>query len=241
MQTYTQTFAAAQTWKMNVPGKYFVLLQCGLACNARFYLGGKKLDLGDISQLLAGLEVGPLAGLTAPNAFDTVEVDVQAGDTVQIGIGNGQARYNRANASVTVVNQPTVLLDTTTRKALIRPEAHTHSYAANSAMAANAPETIVGVGANTNGIILLSATIADATVGVVVGLTLLAKATAPANNQDGVVYLRASFLGIHATRYISRAELQSAQFVPAGLALYAIAASATDAFDTPRVVRYILL
>jgi hypothetical protein len=103
MQTYSQTFAAGQTWVMNVPGRYFVILGCTLTVNVRFFKGGKKLDLGDISSLLAGLEVGPLDTEKGdPYAFDRVEVDVQAGDTVQVGIGNGAARYNRANATVTI-------------------------------------------------------------------------------------------------------------------------------------------
>lgn len=102
MQTFSQTFAAAQTWVLNVPGKYFTTLSCTSPVNVRFYRGGKQLDLGQISGLLAGLEVtlGDLSDGLA--AFDRVEIDVTAADTVQVGIGNGQARYNRANASVTV-------------------------------------------------------------------------------------------------------------------------------------------
>lgn len=102
MQTYQQTFASATTWQLNVPGKYFVTLACTQSINVRFYLGGSKLDMGDISGLLAGLEVGPLAALKDPASFDRVEIDVQAGDTVQIGIGNGAARYNRASTSATI-------------------------------------------------------------------------------------------------------------------------------------------
>lgn len=105
MQTYTQTFAGAQTWQLNVPGRYFVILTCTNTLNIRFYLGGKKLDMGDITGLLAGLEVGPLdpaQGFTF--AFDRIEIDVTGADTVQVGIGNGAARYNRANATVTVAN-----------------------------------------------------------------------------------------------------------------------------------------
>lgn len=102
MQTYTQTFAAASTWVLNVTGKYFVTLGCTVNLNIRFYKGGKKLDLGDITGLQTGLEVGPLAGLTDEPAFDRVEIDVTASDTVQVGIGNGQARYNRAAGSVIV-------------------------------------------------------------------------------------------------------------------------------------------
>ena len=104
MQTFTQTFAADQTWELNVPGKYFTTLQCNQAVNVRFFKGGQKLSLGDITALLAGLEVtlGNIDDLEP--AFDRVQIDVKAGDTVQVGIGNGQARYNRANASVNVMN-----------------------------------------------------------------------------------------------------------------------------------------
>ena len=104
MQTFTQTFAGAQTWVLNVPGKYFTTLACSNPVNVRFYKGGKQLDLGQISLLLAGLEVmlGDLKDTEA--AFDRVEVDVTAADTIQIGIGNGQARYNRSQGSVAVTN-----------------------------------------------------------------------------------------------------------------------------------------
>ena len=103
MQTFQQTFAAAATWELYVPGKYFTTLECSLAVNVRFYKGGTLLDSGDIRGLLAGLEctLGEIDD-TEP-AFDRVQIDVQAGDTVKIGIGNGQSRYNRGNASVSVV------------------------------------------------------------------------------------------------------------------------------------------
>lgn len=102
MQTYSQSFASATTWEMNVSGSYFTTLECSQSVNVRFYKGGKLLDLGEIKGLLAGLEVS-MPGEGGGAAFDRVQIDVQAGDTVKIGIGNGQARYNRAQASVTVV------------------------------------------------------------------------------------------------------------------------------------------
>jgi|GEM_PF-1405793 hypothetical protein len=104
MQTYTQTVAANYTWVMNIPGKYFVTLGCTNTLNVRFYKGGKKLDLGDISGLGQGLEVGPLAGLNDDNAFDRVEIDITGPDTVKIGIGNGAARYNNSLATVVVTS-----------------------------------------------------------------------------------------------------------------------------------------
>ena len=104
MQTYTQTFAGAQTWTLNIPGKYFTTLACSNAINVRFFKGGKQLDLGQITGLLAGLEVtlGNISDTVA--AFDRVEVDVTGADTVTVGIGNGQARYNRSQGSVAITN-----------------------------------------------------------------------------------------------------------------------------------------
>lgn len=104
MQTYIQTFTGSQTWTLHVPGKYFTTLQCANPVNVRFYLGGKQLDLGQISQLLAGLEV-TLGEIDDPRAaFDRIEVDVTGPDTVAVGIGNGQARYNRSAGSVAITN-----------------------------------------------------------------------------------------------------------------------------------------
>lgn len=102
MQTYTQTFAAGTTWKLNVPGKYFVIIGCTQTVNVHFYKHGKKLDLGDITGILAGLEC-TLGDINDPEpAFTRVEIDVQAGDTVTVGVGNGQVRYNRGSTSATI-------------------------------------------------------------------------------------------------------------------------------------------
>lgn len=102
MQTYQQTFAAAQTWEMFVTGRYFTTLECTQPVTVRFYRGGQLLEAGEIKGLLAGLEMtlGNI-GDKAP-AFDRVQIDVQAGDTVKVGIGNGQGRYNRGQSSVTI-------------------------------------------------------------------------------------------------------------------------------------------
>lgn len=104
MQTFSQSFTSSTTWTLNVPGKYFTTLACSNPINVRFYKGGKQLDLGQISQLLAGLEVtlGNIGDTEA--AFDRIEIDVNGTDTVQVGIGNGQARYNRSQGSVAITN-----------------------------------------------------------------------------------------------------------------------------------------
>lgn len=104
MRTFTQTFAAASTWKLHVPGNYFTILACALAVNVRFYNHGKQLDLGECNALLAGLEVLPQKGINGEPAFTSVEIDIGGADTVQIGIGDGSARYNRSQGNVTVTN-----------------------------------------------------------------------------------------------------------------------------------------
>lgn len=104
MQTFTQTFAGATTWKLNVGGRYFTTLGCSLPINVRLYKNGQKLALGDMTQLLAGLEVSPQGVAPGEYAFDAVEVDIAGADTVQIGIGNGDARYNRAQGNVAITN-----------------------------------------------------------------------------------------------------------------------------------------
>jgi hypothetical protein len=99
MQTYTQTFAANTTWQSNTPGRYFNVLSCTNNVTVRLFLNGKKLDLGDIKNLGAGLEIFDVQ-------FDRVEVDVTGPDTVTIGIGNGQARYTRTFTTITNNRQP---------------------------------------------------------------------------------------------------------------------------------------
>mgnify|MGYP001457245525 CR=1 FL=1 len=105
MQTLTNSFSGAGTWEINIPGKYFALIACNNACNIRFYKGGKKLDLGEINGILSGLEC-TMGDIADPSpAFDRVQVEATGADTVTIGIGNGQARYNRGGQSnVTVLN-----------------------------------------------------------------------------------------------------------------------------------------
>lgn len=120
MQTYSQTFTGSSTWKLNIPGSYFTILATTLGVNVRFYRAGKLLDLGTISNLLAGLEVQPnsrRSWLEAIRAiirgqdlafesftFDTIEIDALGADTITIGIGNGDSRYNRSQGNVAITS-----------------------------------------------------------------------------------------------------------------------------------------
>lgn len=100
MQTFVQTFTGPSTWELNVPGKFFTILGSTNAVNVRLYLRGQLLSLGEIKAMGAGLEVG---GMAEGVQFDRVQVDATAADTITIGIGNGQARYNRGASNVTMI------------------------------------------------------------------------------------------------------------------------------------------
>lgn len=103
MQTFDQTTSGAQNIEWNVPGNYVAVITAANNVNVTLYKGGKKLDLGTITGIGAGLEVGPLPPHPdGSHAFDRVVVGTTAADTIKVGIGNGQARYNRASANVYV-------------------------------------------------------------------------------------------------------------------------------------------
>lgn len=113
-------------WELNVAGSYFTTLQCTNPINVRFYQGGKLLDLGEIKGLLAGLEVFDIK-------YDRVQVDITAADTVQIGIGNGNARYNRQQTSVTITNNKQPIVSTFANTAKTVTSASASLLAANAA------------------------------------------------------------------------------------------------------------
>lgn len=98
MQTYTQTLAAGQQWSLEVPGSYFRLMDAAAAVDVAFYRQGVKLPLGDIRAVLSGLWASPRGG------FDRVTITASAAGSVAVGIGDGQAGYDRQQGSVTVTN-----------------------------------------------------------------------------------------------------------------------------------------
>lgn len=226
MQTFTQTFAGAQTWVMNIPGAYFVTLQCTNPINVRLFKGGKKLDLGDMTGLLAGLEIGPLVEpgqIGYKFAFDRVEIDVTGADTIKIGIGNGAARYARLNGSMDLLTiQPAAA-------AIIqRPETPSANYALSTALTANTAVNIFTPASNTNGAIVLSAQISQyANTGLTA--VLIAKSSAPANITDGQIILQTKLINAVASDIYFAEILPKEQAIAAGLGLYLISSGNTIA------------
>lgn len=246
MQTFVQTFAANTTWVLNVPGKYFTTLQCTNPINVRFYLGGKQLDLGQISQLLAGLEVtlGDIADTQA--AFDRVELDITGPDTVSVGIGNGQARYNRSQGNVAVTNTVGVSLQAADMNTLNRPELPASSWVNNATVAANTPLTIFTPAANVNGALIYSMESTDGlilTTGTdMLVQTFIAKSSPPTNVADGQVVAQSRTEtrdGGTGMNYANIVREQPTR-IAAGLGLYFISSRAGNAQNL-RNCRYTLL
>lgn len=100
MQTYVQSFVGVQNWELNIPGKFFTILNCTNPVSIQLFKSGRRLDLGTITAISAGIEIG---GMAEGVEFDRVVVTTSASDTVTIGIGNGQARYNRGAANINVL------------------------------------------------------------------------------------------------------------------------------------------
>lgn len=215
MQTYTQSFGSAQTWRLDVPGRYFIIMAAAFAVNVRFFKGGRKLDLGDITNVLPGLEVGPLPDVKGDGiAFDRVEIDILVADTVQVGVGNGLVRYNRAQGSVLVTNplaNPLQVQDSGIGYGV--------AYVASSNLAAVTPTTILAAGGNANGVLVVAASLFSAAATLQYS-TFLAKATAPANSVDGDPLL--SWVCATGGANQSPQQLQRALRVAAGKGLHFI-------------------
>lgn len=116
----------------------------------------------------------------------------------------------------------------------------TGSYSASGVLAANTAATLFAAGANTNGAILLSAQMSDIDATARSG-KFLAKATAPANESDGIPLLHCGYFGsAGASVYITRGEVFTPQYIAAGLGLHFISGPGTSAANW-RVARYRLL
>lgn len=183
MQTITQTVVGAQTLQFNINGKYFTILATTLGLNVRFYRGGKKLDLGDIKALLAGLEVS----FDANDAFDRVEIDTLGADTFVIGLSNGQSRYNRSQGNVAVTGGALTTLGsiTNTVNILEQPQVYGASFRSIANLAANTPEVVFTPAANINGAIIHSMQFFDKNGGTICNPAYLAKTSAPTTVTDG--------------------------------------------------------
>lgn len=237
MQTITQTVAGAQTLQFNINGKYFTILATTLGLNVRFYRGGKKLDLGDIKALLAGLEVS----FDANDAFDRIEIDSLGADTFTIGLSNGQSRYNRSQGSVVITNTPNVLITNPISNAVIMVNKG-DNYGASSRsltlLAANTPDTIFTAAANVNGAIIHSIQFYEYNA-TPSKPAFLAKATAPVSVIDGDAILSVDNFSLGGTAFICSGSLKNPLKIASGKGLFFITDVVQAHFN--RSVLYTLL
>jgi hypothetical protein len=219
MQTYQQTVAGAQTIQLNVTGRYFTILLTSLGLNVRFFKNSKKKDLGDIKNLLSGLEVWFEVG----DEFDRVEIDTFGADTIQIGIGNGQARYNRSQGNVAVTNTANVLVANPIANPVIivdKGDSYGANYKSTTTLAALAPDVVFTAAANVNGAIIQRVSYSSwhATSG---GFgAFIAKATAPTTLIDGDVICSADSISFIGTQQEDSGKLEAPIKIAAGKGLY---------------------
>jgi hypothetical protein len=203
MQIYTQVFAGAQTWQLNVPGNYFTLFGSTNVVNIRFYKQGKLLNTGEIKGVLAGIEAGPFKDVKADGiAFDRVEIDTSAADTITLGIGDGSVRYNRSQGSVQITSGQVKIQDSVGSVFQRVPFTglldinywllpviesgfgYGAAYGSVTALAANTPAQVFAPGSNPNGAVVWDCFLATAAA-TSVACALIAKASAPASVIDG--------------------------------------------------------
>jgi hypothetical protein len=143
-----------------------------------------------------------------------IDVDFQPGSVAQIAVTN--------NGGFTAV----------------RPEAISGSWTSVATLAANTPETIVAPGANTTGLILLSGSMQSFNAGGVPISVFIAKTTAPTTNTDGEVLCASQVTSYSSGNFLSGANFEYPQFVPAGKGLYFICDQALTAVYTNRSIRW---
>lgn len=180
--------------------------------------------------------------------FATVQLYSATAQTIRFAYGTGEAGTRRAAGAVSIVGDvglsPATLaalesidLNAATITSLLRPELPTGTWASSAAMVANTAVNIFTAAANVNGAILLDAS-AKETSAANATMSIVAKATAPANCADGQILLIGGpsyFSG--SSTYQNLVLPQSIRIAP-GLGLFYITDQATTGF---RGARYVLL
>ncbi len=238
IELLTIPFGAGESRLLHVSGQYFEIIDAPSPIDVL---------LLDHNGTQRGIMRGAEASFHLKNTeFATIQITSAAAQTVRIGYGSGEAGTRRAAGSVNIANVPTVELNAATLAALLahqQPFSPSGSYAANGALAANTADVVFAPGANVNGAILLSASynLSDNTTIQPIA-AFVAKASAPANIMDGAVVALAAARLMLSSQPGYSIDMQSPQFIPAGLGLYFIATPALPVTQSQaRAARYRLL
>jgi hypothetical protein len=210
------TFTAGQRVQYAGTGDFFRLLSTTAAVTVEFYKQGR--EIAERVDVEAGF-----AEQFRTVEFDRVDIYSATAQTVQWEVALGsEIRYDRGAATIS----GSVDLNAATQNALIRPLGATQSHKVMGALAANAVETIFAPGANTNGVILLTAGHAGVgSAGLSYG-TFIAKAgAAPVSNVDGEIVCGVDNFS-DAGGYREGGKLPGPQFISAGMGLYFVISTA---------------
>lgn len=206
LQSYTYTIPALGSVQIPAPNDNFIVTASTGVLAVR----------GDTFGKLTGI----VAGQGLKNVpFNRLELIDESGapNTVTILLTPAEFVNQVFSGSVTLV-QPSI---DAMAELIRRPLAATGNYKATTLINANTPDTVFAPGANVNGAILLTAQMCGRDAAGFARQVFIAKASAPATVVDGEVML-GSLAVLNDTAATTAGQLQTAQFIPAGLGLYFI-------------------
>lgn len=218
MRSYQQAFNTGETRDFIVDAKYFFLFDANSAVTVQFWKGGAPSD--DLAlNILSGFKCRPEKG------FDRITITSSAAQTISFFITKGEGDYDRFVGNVNVLGY--VALDAAALAAIQNRNlgfTYGASYKSTTAMGANTPDVIFTPASNVNGAILHSAQFQSGNnSGVLFTTAILAKASAPANINDGDGILSVDNVTMASgLNYYSCASLKNAVRIPAGKGLYFI-------------------
>lgn len=173
--------------------------------------------------------------------FDRVRLVSATTQAVQFVTRLGNVvEYNAAPIGDTaIVSSVPLDLTAATLLSMLTPGLPAAHYSVNTALSANVAENVFTAAANVNGAIIWSAAMADlmATAGT---MSMLAKATAPANTADGQILMLQQMMPVAGGIY-SHGQKEYPTRIAAGLGLWFITSIASGSNTPIRSCRYTLL
>jgi hypothetical protein len=171
--------------------------------------------------------------------FATVQLTSATTQLVRFGYGTGEAGTRRAAGSVSIANQPTVVLQAADMALIRRPELPAANWRDTSTLVANTPLTVFNAAANPNGALIWSMEANDNNGAAASLQVFIAKATAPVSVSDGEVIAQSKPCNLGASYDWAICREQPTR-IAGGLGLYFIGAAAGTA-GRLRNCRYTLL
>lgn len=237
IELITVPFNAGESKLFAISGQYFELID---ATNPVDVL------LSDVNGAQRGVMRSAEASFNLKDTdFATVQLYSATAQTIRFAYGTGEAGTRRAAGAVSIVGTVPVTvgnaiaLDAPTLVTMGRPELPALFSTQNAVLAANTAVNIFTAAANVNGAILWSASAADQMGGAAI-LSLIAKATAPANTADGEIIALAQATPISTVNYMYMQKEVPTRIAP-GQGLWWVASLGGTSSSCMRTARYTLL